>query len=68
MGVRGIRLKPKDAVVNMLVVDDDKLLLIAGQNGLGIRTRFSAFLPNGGKQTSILMNETVVPRKEVVRE
>ena len=47
-GVRGIRLKPKDLVVNMLVVDDSRLLLICGQNGLGIRTRFSAFLPNGG--------------------
>ena len=32
----------------MLVVDDSRLLLICGQNGLGIRTRFAAFLPNGG--------------------
>ena len=47
-GVRGIRLKPNDQVNTFLVVDDNKLLLIAGQNGLGIRTRFSAFLPNGG--------------------
>ncbi len=62
-GVRGIRLKPKDEVVNMLVVEDDKLLLIAGQNGLGIRTRFSAFLPNGGKPVNPDSNETVIPRK-----
>jgi DNA gyrase subunit A len=48
-GVRGIRLKEKDEVNTFLVVDDKKLLLLAGQNGLGIRTRFSAFLPNGGK-------------------
>ena len=33
----------------MLVVDDDRLLLIAGANGLGIRTEFSAFLPRGGE-------------------
>lgn len=62
-GVRGIRLKPKDEVVNMLVVEDDKLLLIAGQNGLGIRTRFSAFLPNGGKAVNPDSNETIIPRK-----
>ena len=62
-GVRGIRLKPKDEVVNMLVVEEDKLLLIAGQNGLGIRTRFSAFLPNGGKPVNPDSNETITPRK-----
>ncbi|MEC8791280.1 MAG: DNA gyrase subunit A [Verrucomicrobiota bacterium] len=62
-GVRGIRLKPKDEVVNMLVVEDDKLLLIAGQNGLGIRTRFSAFLPKGGKPVNPDSNETIIPRK-----
>ena len=62
-GVRGIRLKPNDEVVNMLVVEDDKLLLIAGQNGLGIRTRFSAFLPNGGKPVNPDSNETIIPRK-----
>ena len=47
-GVRGIRLKNSDKVVNMLVVDDSKLLLLCGRNGLGIRTKFSTFLPNGG--------------------
>lgn len=62
-GVRGIRLKPKDEVVNMLVVEDDKLLLIAGQNGLGIRTRFSAFLPNGGKLVNPNSNKAIIPRK-----
>jgi len=59
--VRGIRLKENDAVINMLVVDDSKLLLLCGRNGLGIRTRFSAFLPNGGANTG---DETTVnPRK-----
>ena len=47
-GVRGIRLKNSDKVVNMLVVDDSRLLLLCGRNGLGIRTKFSTFLPNGG--------------------
>ena len=49
----------------MLVVEENKLLLIAGQNGLGIRTRFSAFLPNGGKVTEADSNSsiTVTPRK-----
>ena len=32
----------------MLVVDDSRLLLLCGRNGLGIRTKFSTFLPNGG--------------------
>ena len=61
-GVRGIRLKDNDLVDTFLVVDDSKLLLIAGKNGLGIRTRFSAFLPNGGKNESE-DNEEVSPRK-----
>ena len=61
-GVRGIRLKPKDHVDTFLVVDDEKLLLIAGQNGLGIRTRFSAFLPNGGKLDDCSIEEAT-PRK-----
>ena len=59
-GVRGIRLKPKDMVVNMLVVDDSRLLLICGSNGLGIRTKFSAFLPNGGNLDGV---EDTSPRK-----
>jgi DNA gyrase subunit A len=49
-------------VDTFLVVDDSKLLLIAGKNGLGIRTRFSAFLPNGGKNESE-DNDEVSPRK-----
>lgn len=61
-GVRGIRLKEKDEVNTFLVVDDGKLLLIAGQNGLGIRTRFSAFLPNGGKIDENSLEDTT-PRK-----
>ena len=61
-GVRGIRLKNSDLVDTFLVVDDSKLLLIAGKNGLGIRTRFSAFLPNGGKNESE-DNDEVSPRK-----
>ena len=61
-GVRGIRLKEKDEVITFLVVDDGKLLLIAGQNGLGIRTRFSAFLPNGGKIDENSLEDTT-PRK-----
>jgi DNA gyrase subunit A len=48
-GVRGIRLREGDHVESMLVVDDERLLLIAGTNGLGIRTEFSAFLPRGGE-------------------
>ena len=59
-GVSGIRLKPKDVVVNMLVVDDSRLLLICGSNGLGIRTKFSAFLPNGGNLDGV---EDTSPRK-----
>jgi DNA gyrase subunit A len=59
-GVRGIKLKGDDAVVNLLKVEDEKLLLIAGKNGLGIRTKFSSFLPRGGESTE---NEEVSPRK-----
>ena len=61
-GVRGIRLKNNDLVESCLVVDDSKLLLIAGQNGLGIRTKFSAFLPNGGQLEDSKLEETT-PRK-----
>jgi DNA gyrase subunit A len=62
-GVRGIRLKDTDKVDTFLVVDDSKLLLIAGKNGLGIRTRFSAFLPNGGKSDTENSEDEVTPRK-----
>ena len=62
-GVRGIRLKKDDSVVNLLVVDDSKLLLIAGTNGLGIRTRFSTFLPNGGKVDTSANVDDATPRK-----
>jgi DNA gyrase subunit A len=61
-GVRGIRLKEKDLVDTFLVVDDKKLLLIAGRNGLGIRTRFSAFLPNGGNVQDENVSD-ITPRK-----
>ena len=61
-GVRGIKLKPNDRVDTFLVVDDEKLLLIAGKNGLGIRTRFSAFLPNGGKNDDE-KSDDITPRK-----
>jgi DNA gyrase subunit A len=61
-GVRGIRLKEKDLVDTFLVVDDKKLLLIAGRNGLGIRTRFSAFLPNGGNVQDENVSD-IIPRK-----
>ena len=56
-GVRGIRRRDGDYVESMLVVDDERLLLIAGSNGLGIRTVFSAFLPRGGE------GEDNTPRK-----
>ena len=59
-GVRGIKLKDKDEVVNLIKVEDEKLLLIAGKNGLGIRTQFSSFLPNGGERDG---DEIVSPRK-----
>ena len=42
-----MRLKNNDEIANMLVVDDDRLVLLCGKNGLGHR-RFAAFLPNGG--------------------
>ena len=61
--MRGIRLKDTDKVDTFLVVDDSKLLLIAGKNGLGIRTRFSAFLPNGGKSDTENSEDEVTPRK-----
>ena len=56
-GVRGIRRREGDYVEAMLVVDDERLLLLAGANGLGIRTEFAAFLPRGGE------GEDNTPRK-----
>ena len=43
----------------MLVVNDDRLLLICGRNGLGIITKFSSFLPNDGGSSK----EDASPRK-----
>ena len=59
-GVRGIKLKQTDHGGNLLKVEDEKLLLITGQNGLGIRTKFCSFLPRGGE---IVENEEISPRK-----
>ncbi len=42
-GVRGIKLAPKDYVQAMVVVDEEKTLLICGLNGQGKRTRFDEF-------------------------
>ena len=38
----------ENSLSSLTSVEEEKLLLIAGRNGLVIRTRFSAFLPNGG--------------------
>src|SRR5207253_1687200 len=38
-GVRGISLEPSDAVVSLAVVVSDATLLVAGENGIGKRTR-----------------------------
>lgn len=51
-GVCGIRLKSGDQVVGMFRVDDTKLLLLIGKNGLAIKTKASCFLPNGGSGES----------------
>jgi DNA gyrase subunit A len=60
-GVRGIRLKSDDEVVSMLRVDDSKCLLLVSRSGLVLRTRLSAFLPNGGNLDENA--EDVTPRK-----
>ncbi|HOY56585.1 MAG TPA: DNA gyrase subunit A [Verrucomicrobiota bacterium] len=50
-GVRGISLDPEDRVVAAAVVDSEATLLVAGENGLGKRTRFEEYRiqSRGGK-------------------
>jgi len=50
-GVRGISLDPEDRVVAAAVVDPEATLLVAGENGLGKRTRFEEYRiqSRGGK-------------------
>ncbi|MDC0547346.1 hypothetical protein OAO16_00155 [Opitutales bacterium] len=60
-GVRGIRLKSGDEVVSMLRVDESKYLLLVSRNGLFLKTKNAAFLPNGGNLDENAKDET--PRK-----
>ncbi len=50
-GVRGIDLEADDTVVALAVVESDATLLVAGENGLGKRTRFEEYRlqARGGK-------------------
>ncbi len=51
MGVWGIRPEPGDYVVGMSIVQEDAMLLAAGENGIGKRTPFEEYRPQsrGGK-------------------
>ena len=42
-GVRGIRLRPKDAVVGMDIVDENQKLLVIAKNGYGKMTKVANF-------------------------
>ena len=50
-GVRGINLEPGDALVAAAIVVPDAMLLVAGDNGIGKRTRFDEYRvqSRGGK-------------------
>jgi DNA gyrase subunit A len=45
-GVRGIRLRPKDEVVGMAVVEDDSTIFVISKNGYGKRTKIAQFTPH----------------------
>ena len=42
-GVRGVRLRPNDAVVGMDIANDDRTLLVISENGYGKATKISNF-------------------------
>ncbi len=51
VGVWGIRPQPGDHVVDMALVNNDAMLLVAGENGIGKRTKFEEYRTQsrGGK-------------------
>ncbi|HEY3864361.1 MAG TPA: DNA gyrase subunit A [Verrucomicrobiae bacterium] len=59
VGVRGIELSEKDAVVALAVVVPDATLLVAGEHGIGKRTDFSEYrLQSRGGKGIITMKTT----------
>ena len=58
-GVRGIRPRDDDFLVALVVVDDAAQLLVASENGLGKRTKFSEYATKGrGGKGMITMKVT----------
>jgi DNA gyrase subunit A len=57
-GVRGIKLRPGDFVVGMLVVDDSGELLVASKGGYGKRTPFKEYRPQSRGGLGILTLRT----------
>jgi DNA gyrase subunit A len=59
VGVWGIRPEPGDFVVGAALVDNDAMLLVAGENGLGKRTKFEEYrLQSRGGKGVITMKVT----------
>ncbi len=59
VGVWGIRPEPKDYVVGAALVNNDAMLLVAGENGLGKRTKFEEYrLQSRGGKGVITMKTT----------
>jgi DNA gyrase subunit A len=59
VGVWGIRPEPSDYVVGAALVNNDAMLLVAGENGLGKRTKFDEYrLQSRGGKGVITMKTT----------
>lgn len=60
-GVRGIRLRPKDVVVGMDVVEEDSNIFVISENGYGKKTKISQFTPH--KRGGVGIRAAVVNKK-----
>jgi len=65
-GVRGIRLRPGDAVVGMALVDPSATLLTVCENGYGKRTGFSQYRTTGRGGQGIINIKTTKRNGKVV--
>ena len=58
-GVRGIRIKPDDAVISLIALDSDQdIILFATENGFGKRTRASDFSCQGRGGQGVISIQT----------
>jgi len=57
-GVRGMRLKPKQSLISLIVIDDEATLLTASENGYGQRTAMRDYRPIGRGGQGVIAIQT----------